>query len=414
MAFLFSSPFSQGSCVAEDACSTQAESSANRPNSTVGPSAASISAPLCVAPPPRPNALHHHVNFLVQASVSSVLAFPALSRSLFKDAVAISAKHSLRLHTDLKWGACRNCFTPYVPGLTCCVRLESPSAPLAASLSPSSLAPCSDASTASREGSGTCAASPASSASYSLASPRTAHRSKQEIRSSSPPSQSDVETPPSVSGRGEETAQLHESLQRPAVTGAEVGRAATPRPEAGLATSPRRLRRRRIRRSGTCRRLQRRREREGDDLRIPSLDSSVAAPPASSFPPSSSAAACSPPSAACLASSPRGPAPESPSSAAGPPSAPASSTSGPSSSLSSTSSVPAVAGGGSSASAPAHGAASGAADETQRRKKRKAVFVRDPKPCSASFLRVTCLTCGVAGRRATIPQRPLEEEDSIR
>lgn len=73
----------------------------------------------------RANHLHEQVNFLVQAAVACSLSSPALSRTLYRDARQISLKHSLRLSSDLKWGACKNCHTLYLPGVSSQVRIES-------------------------------------------------------------------------------------------------------------------------------------------------------------------------------------------------------------------------------------------------------------------------------------------------
>ncbi|CBZ54582.1 conserved hypothetical protein [Neospora caninum Liverpool] len=144
MAFLFSSPFSQLAFDPEftpdsgpshsDACPSTSSSSSSFSSSSFSSSSfssssfssSSSSSSFGVASSPRPNAVHHHVNFLVQGGVSSVFFSPSLSRALLRNAVAISLKHSLRLHPELKWGACKNCWTPYVPGVSCCVRLETP------------------------------------------------------------------------------------------------------------------------------------------------------------------------------------------------------------------------------------------------------------------------------------------------
>ncbi|PHJ17547.1 rnase p protein subunit domain containing protein [Cystoisospora suis] len=71
------------------------------------------------------NHLHEQVNFLVQAAVASSLLSPALSRTLFRDARQISLKHSLRLSSDLKWAACKNCHTLYLPGISSHIHTES-------------------------------------------------------------------------------------------------------------------------------------------------------------------------------------------------------------------------------------------------------------------------------------------------
>ncbi|KEP63995.1 UNVERIFIED_CONTAM: hypothetical protein HHA_235720 [Hammondia hammondi] len=135
MAFLFSAPFSHLSLGSPGAHLHDTETlqyhthlSSSSSSSLSSSSSSSLSSSVSCAPSapvPRPNAVHHQVNFLVQGSVSSVFLSPALSRALMRSATAISRKHSLRLHPELKWSACRNCSTPFVPGVTCCVRLQS-------------------------------------------------------------------------------------------------------------------------------------------------------------------------------------------------------------------------------------------------------------------------------------------------